>query len=56
MNKFITAITNRDAAAVSEFLKDPKWRSWSEPSGKNALHYLCGLGAHFLLTTTSVLS
>lgn len=44
MNKFITAITNLDAAAVSEFLKDPKWRRWSEPSGKNALHYLCGLG------------
>jgi ankyrin repeat protein len=44
MNKFITAIKNLDVAAVKESLKEPKWRSWSEPSGKNALHYLCGLG------------
>ena len=44
MNKFITAIKNLDVAAVKKCLKDPKWRSWSEPSGKNALHYLCSLG------------
>lgn len=44
MNKFITAIKDLDVAAVKEFLKESKWRSWSEPSGKNALHYLCGLG------------
>ena len=43
MNRFITAITSLDIAAVKEFLKDPKWRGWSEPSGKNALHYLCGV-------------
>lgn len=42
MNKFITAIKNLDVDAVKEFVTAPKWRSWSEPSGKNALHYLCG--------------
>ena len=45
LNKFITAVTDLDIVAVKEFLKNPKWRNWSEPSGKNALHYLCGLSA-----------
>ena len=45
MNKFITAIKNVDLVAVKELLKNPKWRTWSEPSGKNALHYLCGMNA-----------
>ena len=44
MNKFVTAIKDLDVAAVNELLKDPKWRTWSEPSGKNALHHLCALG------------
>ena len=43
MNKFITAITTLDVDTVKELLAQPKWRDWSEPSGKNALHYLCGL-------------
>lgn len=44
MNKFITAIKTLNVDEIKTFLKDPKWRNWSEPSGKNALHYLCGLG------------
>lgn len=43
MNKFLQAITDLDIAAVREFVKEPKWLAWSEPDGKNALHYLCGL-------------
>ncbi|HEV8592208.1 MAG TPA: ankyrin repeat domain-containing protein [Pyrinomonadaceae bacterium] len=44
MNSYIKAVTDLDIAAVQELLtKDPKWKSWSEPSGKNALHYLCGV-------------
>lgn len=43
MNKFIKAITALDTATVKEFLKAPKWLAWSEPTGKNALHYLCGV-------------
>lgn len=43
MNKFITAITKFDVDSVKEFLAKPKWRDWSEPDGKNALHYLCGV-------------
>jgi hypothetical protein len=43
MNKFITSVTTLNANAVKEFLNDPKWISWSEPTGKNALHYLCGI-------------
>ncbi len=45
MNKFIQAVKDLDLAAIKEVLrKDPKWLNWTEPSGKNALHYLCGLG------------
>lgn len=43
MNKFVKAIKGLDIAAVKEFLKVPKWVGWAEPTGKNALHYLCGL-------------
>lgn len=44
MNKFITAVTNLDVDSVKAFFqKDPKWISWSEKDGKNALHYLCGV-------------
>ena len=43
MNKFITAVTNFELNAVKEFVKDEKWRNWSEPTGKNALHYLCAV-------------
>jgi ankyrin repeat protein len=44
MNKLIRAINDLDLNAVRELLdKDPRWLGWSEGSGKNALHYLCGL-------------
>lgn len=45
MNKFITAVRELDTAAVKEYLKHPKWAAWSEPAGKNALHYLCEVRA-----------
>jgi hypothetical protein len=45
MNKFVRAIKDLDLASIKELVrKDPKWFKWSEPDGKNALHYLCGLG------------
>lgn len=45
MNKYIEAIKAMDLATVKAMLQnDPKWIKWAEPSGKNALHYLCGLG------------
>ncbi len=45
MNKFITAIKALDFDLVEPLVRrDPKWLAWSEPSGKNALHYLCGVG------------
>jgi len=43
MNRWIKAVTDLDIQTVKEFAKDPRWLNWSEPSGKNALHYLCGL-------------
>lgn len=44
MNKFIKAIKDLDLPLIKELLqKDPAWIKWSEDSGKNALHYLCGL-------------
>jgi len=46
MNKFIQAVKDLDLESVREMSrKDPKWLKWAEPTGKNALHYLCGLGA-----------
>jgi len=33
-----------DLRAIEELTaRDSKWFGWAEPSGKNALHYLCGL-------------
>ncbi|SRR5258708_9883687 len=44
MNKFITAIKNLDCVTVEALLqKEPKWLAWTEDTGKNALHYLCGV-------------
>lgn len=44
MNKFVKAIKELDVEAVKEIAhKEPKWLSWAEPSGKNALHYLGGV-------------
>lgn len=46
MNRYIEAIKALDADAVESMLqKDPKWIEWAEPSGKNALHFLCGIDA-----------
>src|SRR5687767_9970834 len=42
MNQLVTAIKALDTAAVSELIKQPRWSAWSESTGKNALHYLCG--------------
>jgi len=44
MNSYIKAITKLDLDKVSVMTRDPKWISWAEPTGKNALHYLCGVG------------
>ena len=44
MNKFIQAVKDLDFESVKELVrKDRKWLSWSEPDGKNALHYLGGV-------------
>ncbi|SEL53504.1 ankyrin repeat domain-containing protein [Parapedobacter koreensis] len=44
MNNFIKAIKRLDFGTVEALLhKEPKWISWAEDSGKNALHYLCGV-------------
>lgn len=44
MNKFITAITELDLESVKEITaKDPKWLKWTDPKGKNALHFLGGV-------------
>jgi hypothetical protein len=43
MNSYIKAVTDLDLETVKQKLaKEPKWLTWAEPSGKNALHYLCG--------------
>jgi hypothetical protein len=42
MNRLVTAIKSFDESSVRELIKNAKWAAWSEPSGKNALHYLCG--------------
>ena len=44
MNRFVKAVTSLDVSLVTQLIKEPKWATWSEPSGKNALHYVCGLG------------
>lgn len=45
MNKYIEAIKTLDIETVAAMIeRDPKWINWAEPTGKNALHYLCGLG------------
>src|SRR4030095_2078214 len=43
-NRLIGAVKSLDTLAVRELMKEVKWATWSEPTGKNALHYLCGLG------------
>jgi hypothetical protein len=43
VNKYITAVTTLDLDAVREFTQSDKWVNWSEPTGKNALHYLCAV-------------
>jgi ankyrin repeat protein len=41
MNKFIQAVKDLDLDSIKAI--EPKWFAWAEPSGKSALHYLCGL-------------
>lgn len=44
MNKFVTALKDLDLVAVKEITaKDPKWFSWTDARGRNALHFLCGV-------------
>jgi ankyrin repeat protein len=41
VNQLIRALKALDATAVTSLLdKDPKWLTWREASGRNALHYL----------------
>lgn len=43
MNSYVKAVTSLDAEKVSEIIsQQPDRLNWSERSGKNALHYLCG--------------
>ena len=44
MNRLVKAVTSLDVSLVTQLIKEPKWATWSEPGGKNALHYVCGLG------------
>src|SRR3982750_4642862 len=45
MNSYIKAVTSLYHAGVARMVQEkPKWLSWAEPSGRNALHYLCGVG------------
>ncbi|QEM09681.1 ankyrin repeat domain-containing protein [Mucilaginibacter rubeus] len=44
MIKFIQHIKDLNVEAVKVMIgKDPRWLTWAEDSGKNALHYLCGV-------------
>ena len=44
MNKFIESVKALELEAVASAIeKDPKWILWSEATGKNGLHYLCGV-------------
>jgi len=57
MNKYVEAIKDLDRETVEDMLeKEPKWLDWAEPTGKNALHYLCGLcvGDHAAKAQTSL--
>src|SRR2546421_8134326 len=43
-NRYIAAIQDLDLERLKSMVEqDPKWLTWAEPSGKNALHYVCGL-------------
>lgn len=44
MIKFIQHIKDLNVEAVKAMIeKDQRWLAWAEDSGKNALHYLCGV-------------
>jgi ankyrin repeat protein len=44
MNKFISAITTFNYHLVKQLVEEkPAWLKWQEKTGKNALHYLCGV-------------
>jgi hypothetical protein len=43
MNKLIGALKSLDITALEGLLqKEPKWLTWAEENGKNALHYYLG--------------
>ena len=42
-NRLIKAVKSLDTSSVGELIKESKWASWVEPSGKNAVHYLCAI-------------
>jgi ankyrin repeat protein len=44
MNRLVRAVKDLDLPALTALLdKEPKWLTWAEPSGRNALHYLGGV-------------
>jgi ankyrin repeat protein len=44
VNSYIKAITSLELSRVKAMVKSrPEWILWAEPTGKNALHYTCGL-------------
>jgi hypothetical protein len=43
MNKLVSAVKALDFPTIESLIRQPKWNAWSEPSGKNALHFLCGV-------------
>lgn len=43
MNRLVTALKALDVELVEKLIREPRWASWSEPDGKNAIHYLCGV-------------
>ena len=43
-NRLIRAVKSLDTLAIRELMREVRWATWSEPTGKTALHYLCGLG------------
>jgi hypothetical protein len=44
VNRLIRAVKDLDVASVGALLdSEPKWLTWREPAGRNALHYVCGV-------------
>ncbi len=44
MNRLVKAIKSAEAEQVLSLIaREPRWLSWQEESGKNGLHYVCGI-------------